>query len=224
MVLLHEERLRHGLVVEWTDIIFDNWHRQMEVFVKETENFGEHLRQFWGEHPPKMRMVWYFQLGHVFKIRHVFKICVFSNTCMFSKRVCFLTFDNDAENQNYSLDSCRVKIFQRTDDRRNTHGCHYCSCQNYSLNSCCVKLSTPPLRAQWNHENILVKRQHRLPSPAQMGREKWAMSGFTNLTRRCSSVTTMFFSRVSRPKHPEKLSIGVTGRLHKEPLIWDRRC
>ena len=33
---------------------------------------------------------------------------------MFSKRVRFLTFDNAAENQNYSLNSCRVKLFQRT--------------------------------------------------------------------------------------------------------------
>ena len=49
---------------------------------------------------------------------HVFKICVLSDTCLFSKRVCFLAFDNTAENQNYSLNSCRVKMFHRTDDRR----------------------------------------------------------------------------------------------------------
>ena len=46
------------------------------------------------------------------------KVCVFSDTCVFSKRVRFLTFDNAAENQNYSLNSCRVKVFQRTG---NTH-------------------------------------------------------------------------------------------------------
>ena len=62
------------------------------------------------------------------RIRRVFKIDVFSNTCVFSKRVRFLTFDNAAENQNYSLNSCRVKVFQRTG---NTHSelQHHCSCR-----------------------------------------------------------------------------------------------
>ena len=62
------------------------------------------------------------------RIRRVLKIDVFSDTCVFSKRVRFLTFDNAAENQNYSLNSCRVKVFQRTG---NTHSelQHHCSCR-----------------------------------------------------------------------------------------------